>query len=157
MENLITPEILDLLRKESAVFASPIHGVHHWKAVERNGYHLSNFNGADNKVISYFAYFHDCMRTNEDEDPNHGLHGAQFAEKHRELIELNESQFKQLTKACEGHTDGERPKCMTINTCWDADRLDIGRVGIIPKSEFLHSTEAKRIADRMITLPPQSF
>jgi uncharacterized protein len=116
--------------------------------VERNGHYLADFNGADKKVISYFAYFHDCMRENEYEDSKHGLRGARFAEKHRKLIDFTEIQFKQLTDACKGHTYGTRPECVTINTCWDADRLDIGRVGITPSSEFLHSSEAKRIADR---------
>ena len=87
------------------------------------------------------------MRENEYEDPKHGLRGAQFAEEHRELIDLTEIQFGQLTDACKGHTYGRRPVCVTINTCWDADRLDIGRVGITPSSEFLRSSEAKRIAD----------
>ena len=32
-------------------------------------------------------------------------------------------------------------------TCWDADRLDLGRVGIIPDSKYLFNAEAKRIAD----------
>jgi uncharacterized protein len=34
-----------------------------------------------------------------------------------------------------------------VATCWDADRLDIGRVGIVPNSKYLFSDEAKRIAD----------
>ena len=144
---MIKPEVLDLLRKESAFFDSPVHGVSHWQTVEQNGHYLADFNGADKKVISYFAYFHDCMRENEYEDSKHGLRGARFAEKHRKLIDLTETQFKQLTDACKGHTYGRRPECVTINICWDADRLDIGRVGITPSSEFLHSDEAKRIAN----------
>ena len=46
-----------------------------------------------------------------------------------------------------GHTVGQRPDCITINTCWDADRLDLGRVGITPDSKYLFNAEAKRIAD----------
>ena len=145
---MIKPEVLNLLREESVFFGSPVHGVSHWQTVEQNGHYLADFNGADKKVISYFAYFHDCMRENEYEDSKHGLRGARFAEKHRKLIDFTEIQFKQLTDACKGHTYGTRPECVTINTCWDADRLDIGRVGITPSSEFLHSSEAKRIADR---------
>ena len=144
---MIEPPVIALLKKESPFFNSPIHGVVHWQTVERNGHYLANFNEADKKVISYFAYFHDCMRENEHEDRKHGLRGAQFAERHRNLIDLDDLQFKQLTDACKGHTYGKRPDCVTINTCWDADRLDIGRVGIVPHARFLHSTEAKRIAD----------
>lgn len=32
---------------------------------------------------------------------------------------------------------------VTIQTCWDADRLDLGRVGITPKSLYLGSNLAK--------------
>ena len=99
---MIKPEVLDLLRKESAFFDSPVHGVSHWQTVEQNGHYLADFNGADKKVISYFAYFHDCMRENEYEDSKHGLRGAQFAKKHRKLTDLTEIQFKQLRTPARG-------------------------------------------------------
>ena len=144
---MIAPEVLKVLRQETAFITSPIHGAKHWQTVERNGHYLANFNDADKVVLSYFAYFHDCMRENEGRDKGHGPRGAVFAMKHRDIIELNDVQFKQLTDACKGHTYGTRPECITINTCWDADRLDLGRVGIAPDSSYLHNEEAKRIAD----------
>jgi len=144
---MISQEVLSLLRKESEFFYSPIHGVKHWQTVERNAHYLASFNNADTQVLSYFAHFHDCMRENEGRDKGHGSRGALFAKKHRNLIPLNDVQFKQLTDACKGHTYGERPECITINTCWDADRLDLPRVGIMPKAEYLYNEEAKRIAD----------
>jgi len=61
-----------------------MHGLSHWQAVERNGHYLSRFIDADIKVISYFAYSHDCMRENDDIDPKHGHRGAMFAEVHRD-------------------------------------------------------------------------
>ncbi len=140
-------KLLEKLEKESLFYNSSIHGIKHWKVVETNGHYLASFTSADIEVISYFAYIHDCMRKNEYEDIKHGLRGARFAEKHRSIIDLNEAQFKQLTDACKGHTDGKMSDCVTIQTCWDADRLDIGRVGIIVSSEFLFSSEAKRIAN----------
>ena len=33
---------------------------------------------------------------------------------------------------------------MTIETCWDADRLDLGRVGITPHPSHLCTEAAKR-------------
>jgi len=143
---MINNKVKELLKRESAFYNSVIHGIAHWKTVERNGHYLAKFNSADIKVISYFSYFHDCMRENEGEDVKHGLRGAKFAEKSRNLIDLTDIQFKQLTDACKGHTYGKRPECITINTCWDADRLDIRRVGISPSAEFLFNEEAKRIA-----------
>ncbi len=144
---MIAQDILSLLRKESSFFDSPIHGVEHWQTVERNAHYLANFNMADKAVLSYFAYFHDCMRENEGRDKGHGPRGAVFAMKYRDIIPLNDVQFKQLTDACKGHTYGMRPECITINTCWDADRLDLGRVGIDPDADYLHNEEAKRIAN----------
>jgi uncharacterized protein len=144
---MIAVEVLELLRQESSFITSPIHGLKHWRTVERNGHYLANFNGADKAVLSYFAYFHDCMRENEGRDKGHGPRAASFAKKHRDSIPLNDVQFKQLTDACKGHTYGTRPDCTTINTCWDADRLDLGRVGISPDASYLHDIEAKRIAN----------
>ncbi len=146
---MIAQDVLYLLRKESDFINSPIHGLKHWETVERNGHYLAEFNGADKEVLSYFAYFHDCMRENEARDKGHGPRAASFAKKHRDIIPLNDVQFKQLTDACKGHTHGVRPECITINTCWDADRLDLGRVGIEPNASYLHNEEAKRIADRL--------
>ena len=144
---MIAEDVLALLKSESGFIDSRIHGLKHWQTVERNGHYLADFNGADKKVLSYFAYFHDCMRENEYRDKGHGPRAAVFAKKHRDIIPLNEVQFKQLTDACKGHTYGKRPECITINTCWDADRLDLGRVGITPDADRLFNTEAKRIAD----------
>ena len=121
--------MLGVLRHESAFITSPIHGLRHWQTVERNGHYLADFNGADKVVLSYFAYFHDCMRENEGRDKGHGPRGAVFAMKHRDIIPLNDMQFKQLTDACKGHTYG------------------LGRVGIDPDSSYLHNKEAKLIAD----------
>lgn len=139
-------KLLDILERESPFFTSPIHGLKHWKTVERNGLYLSEFTGADKSVVSYFAYLHDCMRENEQIDPGHGLRGAEFAQMHRQAILLNENQFEKLFYACEHHTDGEPTNCGTSSTCWDADRLDIGRVGFVVDPKYLASQEAKRIA-----------
>ncbi|MBL6985220.1 MAG: hypothetical protein ISR74_06460 [Candidatus Thioglobus sp.] len=154
---MIDQSVLDLLRKESLFFNSPIHGVKHWQTVERNAHYLAEFNDADSEVLSYFAYFHDCMRENEYRDRGHGPRAAVFAKQHRDLIPLNDIQFKQLTDACKGHTHGTRPECITINTCWDADRLDLLRVGIIPDANRLHNEEAKRIANEGDFLALGSF
>jgi len=57
---MIAPEVLKVLRQESAFITSPIHSAKHWQTVERNGHYLANFNDTDKAVLSYFAYFHDC-------------------------------------------------------------------------------------------------
>ena len=41
---------------------------------------------------------------------------------------------------------GKVAENITIGTCWDSDRLDIGRVGIKPHEKFMTNEEAQRIA-----------
>ncbi|MEI6708586.1 MAG: hypothetical protein WCK96_15800 [Methylococcales bacterium] len=145
---MINPNLLELLKQDALLFDSSIHGLHHWETVERNGLYLAKFTGADVQVVSYFAYFHDCMRENERDDPKHGARGSQYAKQHKQLLNLSAEQLAMLCLACSGHTYGRQSSCATVATCWDADRLDLGRVGILPNSKYLLSDEAKRIADK---------
>ena len=50
-----------------------------------------------------------------------------------------------LVEACAGHSDGFTKADITVQTCWDADRLDLGRVGIEPHPKYL-CTEVAREA-----------
>jgi uncharacterized protein len=144
---MINLDVLHLLKDNALLFDSPIHGITHWQTVERNGLYLARFTGADVKVVSYFAYFHDCMRENEHRDPEHGARGSRYAKKHKQLLGLTDEQLATLCRACSGHTHGRKSNCVTVTTCWDADRLDLGRVGILPDANYLFSAEAKRIAN----------
>ena len=47
--------------------------------------------------------------------------------------------------ASNGHTGGGLSKDPTIGTCWDADRLDLPRVGVIPTPDFLSTAAAKKL------------
>jgi len=44
------------------------------------------------------------------------------------------------------HSAGEVSTNSTMQSYWDADRLDLGRVGIIPSPKFL-SAEASQLID----------
>jgi len=144
---MINDKIINLLKEYAELFHSEIHGISHWKTVERNGLYLAKFSGADPKVVSLFAYFHDCMRENDGYDEKHGLWGAKFAKHNRALLDVSDKQIDQLYKACAGHTGGINAADITIATCWDADRLDLGRVGVDPDPAYLFTDEAKRIAE----------
>ncbi len=41
------------------------------------------------------------------------------------------------------HTMGKTTGDVTVQTCWDADRLDLGRVGIRPHHKYLCTKAAK--------------
>lgn len=119
------------------------HGVSHWARVMEIGLSLAEKNGADQDVVRHFALFHDSRRRNEGLDFNHGLRGAKLAERMRKEIPLNDAQFALLVEACIDHTKGKTEGDLTVRTCWDSDRLDLGRVGKIPDPERLCTDEAR--------------
>lgn len=108
------------------------HGVSHWARVMEIGLALAEKNGADSEVIRYFALFHDSRRQNEGLDFNHGQRGARLASRMRNKVLLDDTQFSLLIEACTDHTKGRTEGDLTVRTCWDADRLDLGRVGKTP-------------------------
>lgn len=124
-----------------------IHGFGHWKRVERNGLILAKRTGANVDVVRLFALFHDSRRINDDHDPDHGARGAAFARELRgRLFELDDNAFELLEYACIWHTDKRFSEDATIGTCWDADRMDLGRVGIIPHENYMSTAFGKEVA-----------
>ena len=133
IRNFITHDFVAFLRYQFLLDWKGIHGVSHWARVRRNGLLIAKDNGADRSVIEYFSFLHDSRRFDEDSDPDHGKRAAEFALSLRDsYIDLNDTSLSLLVTACEGHTHERYHDDVTIQTCWDADRLDLGRVGIIP-------------------------
>lgn len=132
-------------------FHGPEYSVHapdHWRRVERNGLLLSTRTGADIVVVRLFALFHDSKRENEGWDRDHGARGAKYAASLRGVAyELSDDQFELLHYACTWHTDSDPHEDPTIGTCWDADRLDLGRVSIIPSPEFMSTEFGRQIVE----------
>jgi uncharacterized protein len=122
------------------------HGVIHWARVLENGLRLAEVTGADTEVVTLFALFHDSRRVNEFHDYGHGLRGGQFARTLRgSLVHLDDDRFELLFEACRLHTDGVTTGDITLQTCWDADRLDLGRVGIQPEPHRLCTDAAREL------------
>lgn len=123
------------------------HGLAHWGRVMENGLRLAQRTGADTQVVTLFAVFHDSRRVNEDTDPDHGRRGAELALALRgRLYDLPGAAFELLYRACDLHTDCCSDPDRTVQTCFDADRLDLGRVGITPDPGRL-CTKAARDPD----------
>jgi hypothetical protein len=59
------------------------------------------------------------------------------------ILDLDAGQMEKLVLACRTHTDGTTSSDPTVGACFDADRLDLGRVGIEPDPDLM-STEAGR-------------
>jgi uncharacterized protein len=121
------------------------HGVAHWARVLENGLKLAQQTKANVDVVSLFAIFHDSRRLNDGSDPEHGPRAAKFAAELRgRVFELADDEFQLLYRACEGHTHERTHPDVTIQTCWDADRLDLGRVGVTPHPSRLCTDAAKQ-------------
>ena len=144
-------DLLKQIQLDTSIWKSEIHGIVHWQRVKENGLMLGEVTGADVDIVSYFAFLHDCQRWNEDDDPEHGPRAAVYANNNRNLIDLNDDQFQKLLKACQDHTyampSHHESIDATIATCWDADRLDIGRVGLDVDSQYLFTDFAKEFSD----------
>ena len=121
------------------------HAFGHWERVRANGIFLSKLNNADKLVVELFAMLHDCCRENEDIDPDHGTRAAEFISTlYPTVLNINTDQFELLKVACIGHNKGGVSKDKTIGACWDADRLDLGRVAIYPDSNFMSTAIARK-------------
>jgi uncharacterized protein len=140
--------VIDDVNEEA--FASPDHGIAHWERVAHNGIRLATswrYSGIEIPVVLAFALLHDGWRENEYEDPEHGLRAAQWLEDNPGVITgLKPSHERKLAFALENHDKGFVSDDNTIGTCWDADRLDLGRVGITPDPKFFSTDLGKRLA-----------
>ncbi len=123
------------------------HGVAHWQRVREIGIRLAKKNKADRLVVEMFALLHDCCREDDGADPDHGPRAATFIETLRgNVIELDDDRFVQLQTAIREHTHTLHHHDVTVATCFDSDRLDIGRVGAKPNARFLNTDAAKEKA-----------
>ncbi|MEW6617368.1 MAG: hypothetical protein AB1333_03030 [Patescibacteria group bacterium] len=123
-----------------------LHGKKHWSRVGKIGTYLSYYTGADCEVVFLFAYLHDIERNNENYDPEHGQRSAVFIEKlyNEKKIKISQNQLELLTFACQHHNNSDmKSDNVTIQTCWDADRLDLWRAGIIPDPSLLNTEFSK--------------
>lgn len=121
-----------------------IHGAAHWARVMENGLRLARTTSARVEVVQLFAVLHDSKRENEGHDPDHGQRAADFAFSLRgKLFDLDDEDFDLLYEACAGHTHERTHPDKTVQSCFDADRLDLGRVGILPEPRRLCTDEAR--------------
>lgn len=132
-KSAITPALIAVIRDRYQLDWHGIHGVSHWARVRLNGLKLSARTGAIPEIVELFAFLHDSCRVDDGFDREHGWRAARFATSLLGThIFLPDRQFDLLLQACGGHTVSDPHHNVTVQTCWDADRLDLGRVGIVP-------------------------
>ncbi len=126
---------------------SRIHGPAHWAGVAAAGLTLLDSTpDADPLVVLLFVLFHDSMRRSDGHDREHGKRGAELARRMRDAgdFELEDARLLKLEEACISHDKGGTSMDPTIGVCWDADRLNLWRVGIKPKPALLSTPAARR-------------
>ncbi len=93
--------------------------------------------------------------------PESSMHGPD----HWARVGRNGLELAAITGACPltvglfalvRHDMGETSSQVTVGTCWDADRLDLPRVGVEPESKYF-STQAGKQRVRQLTAKPASF
>ncbi len=125
-----------------------IHGMEHWKRVDESAKLICRETSADLIVVRFFAYLHDSCRLNDGSDWEHGPRSADLLRSlPAELAVLDSDQLSLLDHAMRHHTKGGVTDEPTVGACWDSDRLDLGRVGIIPSAIFMSTEPARMIAN----------
>ena len=141
----VTQEFFDYLVESHSLGHEGFHGKDHWLRVLQNAREIAAATGANLRVLELFAVLHDSRRENENHDPEHGHRAAEYAIKLRgKWFDLADDELDLLIEACRFHSDGITEAHPTVQGCWDADRLDLGRVGVRPDPLYLCTTYAQR-------------
>lgn len=150
---------MDAVLERSTGKDSSIHGESHWKRVAAAGLALlPRVPDADPALVFLFALFHDSMRFNDNHDPLHGSRRAVLARELRgEAFDLEEAEMGLLGFACEEHTNGDVDSHPTVGVCWDADRLNLWRVGIRSDPHGLSTEAARSASDELAACSGSAF
>jgi uncharacterized protein len=143
---------IDAVLARSTGKHSYFHGEDHWRRVAAAGHALlKDTPAADPLLVFLFALFHDSMRLTDGHDPDHGPRAAVLVQEVRDHLppRITDAQIDTLVYACNEHTFGGISSDPTVAVCWDADRLNLWRVGIRPDPLRL-STAAAKSPDRIL-------
>lgn len=106
--------MLTAIREQFKIDWHGIHGANHWARVLHHGMAIGTERSADLFVVELFAFLHDSQRHND----ACSLNTVYF--------ELTAKRMNALCKAIKHHSGGKVHDHATIQTCWDADRMNLG-------------------------------
>ena len=137
--------LIDVVIENFALDHRGIHGVSHWARVMLNGEMLHRHHPEiDLHVVKLFGVLHDCKRVCDSGDHDHGIRAADWlVTQNNILFKTTPIQLSHLVRACRGHTLEKFTDDITVQACWDSDRLDIGRCKEIVDTSFLGTPAAK--------------
>jgi uncharacterized protein len=146
---MIIPDVDNLIKTvlSAAAFGhSHLHGEAHWKCVAWTGLKLApEVPGCDPVLVFLFGLLHDSMRLHDGHDPQHGRRAGVFARSlNGNAFNLTAEKMSLLAFACDAHADGGTSAEPTVGLCWDADRLNLWRVGAKPSPGFMSTGPARR-------------
>lgn len=138
-----------------SIFKCGVHSIHwpsHWQRVDAFGLNIAESSGADLTVVRLFALLHDSCRKDDGADLDHGPRAAEMLDRIVPTVfAIDPGRFDLLKEAIRLHTSGLTTNEPTIGTCWDADRFDIGRVGMTPSEQYMSTEVGKDMASRVAT------
>lgn len=148
----MVPHLIPLAKHNSM-----LHGVAHWTRVHRYGLLLAEtleLSESEKIAVALFGWTHDLARTDDGGGNQHSIDGAEY------VAHVTNTLFSDFPKdtltivqnAIRYHSDGMNAEealyslslandsswsrsaiLNTIGCCWDADRLDLLRLGIVPR------------------------
>lgn len=143
-------KIVDFSTQYFLDYERSVHGYKHWNQVYENCLSIAARHDYallrdEIKIFFFcFAMLHDVARENEYADPEHGPRAAALVAE-LDFLPVQADLRDVLLEAIEWHTNGIRHNNLLVQICWDADRLDIGRVGIVVDERYLQTKAAKEI------------
>lgn len=151
MERWIDRSLVKYLKNQFQIDWNGFHGGAHWARVKQNARLIARQCEASGQTVDYdvldlFSILHDHKRKNEGYDIEHGKRAADALHFYRgRFFELPDAVFTELWTACAYHSDGlTKDPSINVRICWDADRLDLYRVGVMPSAQYLCTEEAKK-------------
>lgn len=148
MCGIISEELCNYLIDQFELDINGIHGISHWRRVRRNAHWIAAEmrETPDLEVCDLFAFFHDSCRLTDDEDAGHCARAANLAfELHGSYFDIGEDRLALLTEAITIHNEQIHHPELTVKVCLDADRLDLGRIGVTPNRHLLNTTAARSL------------
>lgn len=148
MCGIITLELSDYLIDQFKLDINGIHGLPHWRRVKRNAHWIAEEmrEVPDLEICDLFAFLHDSCRLSETADSDHGNRAANLADDlHGSYFDIGTDRLALLAEALTIHNDQLLHPDLTIKVCLDADRLDLGRIGVTPDRRFLNTTAARSL------------